>query len=148
MRIGVVAPLLGALLLVALPAAAFQCAGCARPAATSSAVVEARALRGTVSYRERIALLPGATLTVTLVDVSRADAPAEVISRRSITVTGQVPIAFSLPYDAAAIRPGHRYAVQAELVADGTRWINTDPYPVFGDGDPAEPALLVRRVDQ
>lgn len=148
MRIGVVASLLGALLLVALPAAAIQCAGCARPAATSSAVAAARELKGTVSYRERIALLPGATLTVKLVDVSRADAPAEVISARTITVAGQVPIAFSLPYNASAIQPGHRYAVQAELRADGMRWINTDHYGVFGEGDPAEPAVLVRRVDQ
>src|SRR5262249_16943328 len=32
---------------------------------------------GTVSYRQRIALTPEAVITVTLVDQSRADAPAE-----------------------------------------------------------------------
>lgn len=145
MRIGVLASVLCALV-VAAPALAFQCAGCGKPTATASAVVEARDLKGTVSYRERIALLPGATVTVRLVDVSLADAPAKVISERKITVEGQVPISFSLPYDAAQIQPGRRYAVQAELVAGGMRWINTDHYSVFGAGDPAEPAVLVRRV--
>jgi hypothetical protein len=39
------------------------------------------AVKGTASYRERMALPPGAVLEATLEDVSRADAAAEVIGR-------------------------------------------------------------------
>ena len=37
---------------------------------------EIMTLSGQLSYRERIALLPGSTATVSLEDVSRADAPS------------------------------------------------------------------------
>ncbi|MGE5211255.1 MAG: META domain-containing protein, partial [Acidobacteriota bacterium] len=45
----------------------------------------------TVFYRERIAMPPNATLTVTLTDVSRADAPAETVATRRIEQPGNVP---------------------------------------------------------
>ena len=39
---------------------------------------------GSVTYRERIALPPSAVVTVKLLDVSRADAPAELIAEQVI----------------------------------------------------------------
>ena len=44
---------------------------------------------GSVRYRERIALPPGATVTERLQDVSRADAPAEVLTKRVVGVLTQ-----------------------------------------------------------
>ena len=52
-------------------------------------------VRGTITWRERIALPPGAVLEVELVDISRADAPAEPIAATRVEVQGQVPIAFA-----------------------------------------------------
>ena len=42
------------------------------------------AVTGTVTYRERLALTPGATLVVELRDVSYADAAAPLIARQTI----------------------------------------------------------------
>src|SRR3990172_1248087 len=46
---------------------------------TPITALAASAVTGTASYRERIALPPDAVFEATLEDVSRADAPAEVI---------------------------------------------------------------------
>ena len=53
---------------------------------------------GTVTYRERIALTPGATLEVSLRDVSYQDAAAPLIARQTISDPGQVPIRFKVEY--------------------------------------------------
>lgn len=51
------------------------------------------AVIGTVTYRPRIALPPNAVVEVSLVDVSRADAPAITLAGQSIVTGGrQVPI--------------------------------------------------------
>ena len=94
-------------------------------------------LEGTVRYRERIALPPDARVTVTLEDVSRADAPAVTVATTNFLASGQqVPLRFQLSYDAAQLTEGNRYAVSARIV-DGTgrlMWI-TDTFnalPVYG----------------
>ncbi|MDQ3175872.1 MAG: YbaY family lipoprotein, partial [Acidobacteriota bacterium] len=46
---------------------------------------------GTVTYRQRIAMPPGAVVEVSLLDVSRADAPAVVLDKLEIKPTTQVP---------------------------------------------------------
>ena len=58
---------------------------------------------GTVTYRERIALTPEATLIVSLEDVSLQDAPSVTIAERVIENPGQVPIYFEIPYAAERI---------------------------------------------
>ena len=47
---------------------------------------------GTVSYNERIALSPDATLVIELRDVSYAYASAELIAHQTIANPGQVPV--------------------------------------------------------
>ena len=54
---------------------------------------------GTVTYRERIALTPGATVEMELRDVSLADAAAPLIARQTISDPGQVPIEFKVEYN-------------------------------------------------
>lgn len=81
-----------------------------------SSLALARTLSGEVTYRERIALDPRARITVQLVDVSRADAPAIVVAQQRIRSRGkQVPFAFKLTYRSSKIRPGRRYALQARI---------------------------------
>ena len=107
-------------------------------------------LTGTVTYRERIALLPGSVVRVTLQDVSRADAPAEAIDGQTITTSGEnVPIPFTLTYDPAQIDLRHRYTVRAEIRdgAGGLLWTSDTAYPVITGGAPGDAVdILVRRV--
>ena len=56
------------------------------------------AVSGTATYRERMALPPGAVLEVVLEDVSRADAPAEVIGLARVENPGNPPFRFEIAY--------------------------------------------------
>ena len=110
-------------------------------AACSSAPTPKSSLDGEVFYLQRSALPPTATLSVTLQDVSLADAPAVVIARENGPIKGQVPLPFHLEYDPGQIEPGHRYAISARIEADGKLLFNnpeqvsvrldgTDPKPL------------------
>jgi putative lipoprotein len=114
-------------------------------ATAGSARAEAPAIRGTATYRERMALPPGAVLVVALQDISRADAPAETLAEARIPIAGQVPIAFALPYDPARIRPGHRYALRGSIELEGRVMFRTDTiHPVLtrGAGEAVELRLV------
>ncbi|MDD1794346.1 YbaY family lipoprotein [Enterovibrio makurazakiensis] len=77
-------------------------------------------VNGDVYYLQRIALPSNAKLTVTLADVSLADAPMEVISSQSYMTEGQqVPLPFNLSYSPSEIKPGHTYTVSARIEVDG-----------------------------
>ncbi|GAD74828.1 hypothetical protein VAZ01S_016_00120 [Vibrio azureus NBRC 104587] len=92
-----------------------------------SAEVTMKMITGTIAYRERIALPDNALVTVTLEDVSLADAPAEVLASQSFTTDGQqVPIAFELSYDSNDIQPNHRYSLRARIDVDGQLRFTTD----------------------
>lgn len=103
-------------------------------------------LSGTVFYRERMALPPGAVVEVKLVDISRADAPSITIGQVSVAAGPGTPTPFSLEYDPTQIRAGNRYALQARITADGTLlFISDTSYPVF-TGEPDKTDILVTRV--
>ena len=116
----------------------------ALPAAASG---QPASIVGSVTYRERMALPPGVVLEVALLDISRADAPAERIAELRIPAEGQVPIPFTLPYDPARIQPRHVYAVSARLMLDqGRTLFRTDRiYPVLTRGAGREVELLLIR---
>lgn len=103
---------------------------------------------GTVSYRQRSALPPNAEVTVRLVDVSRADAPAVELAVQTFVTGGkQVPFPFSLSYDPAAIDQRFNYAVQAEIHVDGQlSFITTQSYPVITRGNPTTVDVIVEPV--
>lgn len=63
---------------------------------------QAGTVEGNATYRERIAVPPGATLFVELQDVSLADAPAVTLAAQRYALTG-VPAQFELTYDDALI---------------------------------------------
>ncbi|MEO5325540.1 YbaY family lipoprotein [Mesorhizobium sp. CC13] len=92
----------------------------------SLATAEDKTISGEVLYRERIALPPQAVLTVQLVDVSLADAPAKVIGQQKIEPAGQVPAKFAVKFDEAAIRSGMSYALQARITVDDRLWFIND----------------------
>ncbi|MGD8439016.1 MAG: YbaY family lipoprotein [Holophagae bacterium] len=104
-------------------------------------------VRGTATYRERMALPPDAVLEVTLEDVSRMDVPAEVIGRVEIADPGNPPYAFEIPYDADAIDERHSYSVWARITRDGTLMFTTDTAaPVLTRRAGNEVELVLKRV--
>lgn len=110
-----------------------------------AASAQGASVTGTVTYRTRNLLPPTATLTVQLVDVSRADAAAIVLATQVIEPRGGAPpFPFALLYDPAQINPAFSYAVQA-AVRDGDRllYITTQSYSVITRGAPTSGLELV-----
>lgn len=65
-------------------------------------------VNGTATFRERIGMRRDAVFEAFLEDVSRADAPAEVIGRVRLERPGNPPIPFEITYDPARIVASHR----------------------------------------
>ena len=104
-------------------------------------------VRGEITYRERIAVPPGAQLEVLLLDVSRADAPSEKIGGVTLSDIGQPPYPFEIAYRPEQIIESHTYVVQARLTHEGRLLFITDQaYPVITRGHPSEVQLMLRRV--
>ncbi len=104
-------------------------------------------VRGTATYRERIAMPPGAVLEVTLEDVSLADAPAGVIAKVRLENIGNPPYEFEVPYDPAQIDDRQTYAVRARLLFDGQLMFTSDTHhPVLTRGAGDEVAMVLVRA--
>jgi uncharacterized lipoprotein YbaY/heat shock protein HslJ len=104
-------------------------------------------VRGTAFYRERMALPPGAVFEAVIVDVSRADAPADVLGRVRLESPGQVPIRFEIRYNPARVDETHLYGVRASITVGGRLWFTTDrAYPVLTGGHSANVNLLLIRA--
>ncbi|MDE0653439.1 MAG: YbaY family lipoprotein [bacterium] len=106
-------------------------------------------VRGSVTYRERIALTPDATLTVQIRDTSYADAAAELIAEKVIPNPGQVPIRFEVLYESARIDPRNIYSVSARITeADGRlAFINDTAYDVITRGNPTAVDMVLVLVE-
>lgn len=101
---------------------------------------------GAATYRERIALPGNAVLEVTLEDVSRAGAPAEVIGRARVEHPGQPPFRFSIQYDPSRIVSSHSYAVRARVTVEGQLMFTTDQrYPVLTQGSGSDAGTIIMR---
>jgi putative lipoprotein len=105
-------------------------------------------LTGTVLYRERITLPLDAVVSVQLQDVSRRDAPAVLLAEQVIQTAGrQVPFAFELTYDPAAILPNHTYVVRAAIRSgDRLLFTTTQQHRVLSAGQPSSVEVVVERV--
>ena len=103
-------------------------------------------IRGTATYRERIALPAEAVFEATLEDVSRADGSSNVLGRTRIRGPGNPPLKFQIPFDAARVDPGHRYVVRARIFVGSRQLLATDQtYPVLTSGNGRQVALLLHR---
>ena len=104
-------------------------------------------VRGTATYRERIALPVNAVFEATLEDVSRADAQSEMIARVQNEQPGNPPIPFVIAFDAGRINPSHSYAVRARILVDDRVWFTTSQnYGVLTAGRGSDVQLLLRRA--
>lgn len=105
-------------------------------ALASPALAAKVTLKGDVTYRERIALPPGGTLSVSLIDLATPDKP-RVSAKAPIASPGQVPLTFTLNFDDSVIVAGHSYALIAEIAGPDAVWFrNAEPYVL----DPLAPA--------
>ena len=112
-----------------------------------SAQQAAGQIKGTATYRERMALPPEAVFEAMLEDVSRADAPATVVGRVRIDRPEQPPIRFEIPYDPANIDPRHSYSVRGRITVGSRLMFTTDQvYPVLTRGHGSEVPLMLRRT--
>jgi uncharacterized lipoprotein YbaY len=94
-------------------------------------------VRGTVTYRQRIALPANSEVTVKLVDAAEPAGPA-VAETKVSTVNRQVPISFELPYQARDINRQRSYEIQAEIRSDGQLKFKTErgvPVTLRGNQD-------------
>ena len=118
------------------------CQGSPAPDNATLAVPSGRnanaSVSGAVTYRERLALTPGATLVVELRDVSYADAPAPLIARQTIADPGQVPIKFRVGYNRQDINPRNSYSISAEIIESDGRlaFTNDTTHEVITRGNP------------
>lgn len=107
----------------------------------------AQVITGSALYRERIALPPDAVFEATLEDISRADAPADVLGRTRLEPAGQPPFPFEIGYDPARIKANRRYAVRARVTQADRLLFTTDRiYPVLTRGHGNTVELLLRRA--
>lgn len=104
---------------------------------------------GTVTYRERLALTPGARLEVELRDTSLQDAAAPLVAEQVIENPGQVPIKFEVEYNKDDINSRNTYSVQARIVEDDGRlaFINDTAYDVITRGNPGKVDMLLVMVE-
>lgn len=102
-------------------------------------------IRGTVSYRERMALPPSATVTVQLIDVSRAGASFSIIAETTPLPGRNVPIPYVIRYNDRDIRPNRRYALRAEI-RDGRRLLftTTQNHPILNNRRETTDLMLER----
>ena len=127
---------------VAMASLTLMLAACQTTKAEPTATV-----RGEITYRERIAVPPGAQLEVLLLDVSRADAPSETIGGVTLSDIGQPPYPFEIAYRPEQIIASHTYVVQARLTHQGRLLFITDQaYPVITRGHPTEVQIVLKRV--
>lgn len=85
-------------------------------AATSDTNEAVRTVEVNATYRERVLLTPGHKLTVTLEDVSLADAPSVQLDRVDVVLDGRSPpyrVHLQAPQN--QVNPAHEYAVRAEI---------------------------------
>jgi uncharacterized lipoprotein YbaY/heat shock protein HslJ len=129
-------------------------AGCERPPDDPAGGPASRSpettITGSLTYRERIALPPGATARVTLIDTSIADTAAPVIGSTTIDLRDrQVPIDFQLSIPARDLPARGRYALRAAIRdADGNLLWTTDTGNAIEPGEPSIDAgvLMLTRV--
>ncbi|MEO7039632.1 MAG: YbaY family lipoprotein [Gemmatimonadaceae bacterium] len=110
---------------------------------------ESAAITGSVAYRERVALPPDAVAEVSLIDATAQDVAATTVATTMVRSEGkQVPIPFTLRYDASRIDKSHLYTVRA-VIKSGAQllWTTDIVRAVITQGNPTHVDLMLTRVD-
>jgi uncharacterized lipoprotein YbaY len=102
-------------------------------------------LRGTITYRERVALPNDAEVKVKLVDVSNESDAENTIAEDGFLSNGrQVPLSFELRFNKNEIDLRQKYVVRAEIFTDGKlAFTNDTEYAVLTQGNPLSNIELI-----
>ena len=104
-------------------------------------------IRGTATYRERMALPPGVVFEASLEDVTRAGSTADVIGRTREDSPPSPPIPFEINFDSRRIQPKNTYVVRARILVGDSLLFTTDAsHPVLTQGKGNEVSVLMRRA--
>lgn len=112
-------------------------------------VVRGSSVSGTITYRERIPLSPGAVVMISLNDTSYADGPSELVAHQTITDPGQVPIDFRVPYPREAIDSRNTYSISVRIEEEDGRlaFINDTAHDVITQGNPNRVDIVLVMVE-
>lgn len=101
-------------------------------------------LRGTVSYRERMALANDAEISVKLIDASSGNTVAE---DKFVSNARQVPLGFEIRYNRNQIDTRNRYVLRSEISIGGKVAFKTETdFAVLTQGNPAANIDLILMV--
>jgi putative lipoprotein len=128
---------------VAVAATLALVAACAQPRTPPPAA----ALNGTITYRERMALPDTARVELQILDVTDEDAEPALVTEKLMETPGQVPIAFTMPYDPHAIDANHTYALRAKIRVGDDLWF-ASPFDlrVLTAGNPTRADVVLDRI--
>jgi putative lipoprotein len=126
---------------IVLPALLLAACAHHRPAAKPVAAK----ISGTVTYLQKMALSPDATVEVEFSDVSKSDAAPIQLGHQVIRAAGkQVPIPFSIAYDARQIVSDHIYEVTARIKqGEQVLFASGAPVLVLTQGRPTNVEIVV-----
>lgn len=97
----------------------------AAPTPTPVPVAGSGVLTGTINAAQSITLTAGAEMVVKLLDVSATDASQVVVEQTINAGDRQLPVPFTLNYDAARIDASHYYMLLVTISVNGElRWFN------------------------
>ncbi|AKH62436.1 MULTISPECIES: YbaY family lipoprotein [Photorhabdus] len=105
-------------------------------------------VEGNINILQRIALPADAVLTVTLSDISLADAPSVTLSEKVERLGGkQSPFHFVLPYQPNEIKPHARIVVSASVSLHNRLMFVTDTaYEVINNGQTKDIEITLKAI--
>lgn len=111
-------------------------------------------VKGTIVFDDVVEASAGATVYVRLEDVSRADAPATVVTEQVIYEARLGPQAGGLEFalHGGPLDPRRRYGVRVHVDVDGDGavgvgdYVSTTSHPVLADRVPARLSVAVHRI--
>ncbi|GHC68725.1 YbaY family lipoprotein [Limoniibacter endophyticus] len=114
-----------------------------------AALAEGKTLGGEVFFDENVTLPEGATASIQLIDVSEADAPAEIIAEQTIAPAQTLPLVYELSFDDNDLDERHSYALTARISQRGKLlYINDVRHVVDPKGGTKNLAIRVIRVEK
>ena len=142
---------------LALLAAAYTSGAPALPSAEApqppptSAPAQPTVVKGTLTYREVLALAVDAKVIVQILDISGIDGSEGsevVLAGQTLELAGgHIPLEFEVGFDPASIMPNGVYVVSANMVVDGKVLYGTTTRPnVITQGHPTMVNLVMARV--
>jgi len=113
-----------------------------KESAVPDAAVSIMTVKGTLTYRARIALPPNGIAVVEIRDLTRTDSPIVAELRRDL-MGRQVPIPFELSVERARLEPGRAYRLRGAILSGGRPIWVSDPVAI----DPAKAAVDIGAVN-